>query len=874
MLSGTEQIIFIVMLVVFGGLSGYVFSGVYKIVRSGRSAPPLSDVPSHLMQAMIDVALQRTLYRARPILSTFHAMIFFGFSFFFLVNVTDILEGFVPGFELVYGGQELLETVPALTPLVNMGLINIFNLLADFFSIFVLVGMIAFIVRRFGTNDKRLKFNDNVLLNSKVMKGSVHLDSAIVGGFILLHVGSRFMGQVLRLAEHGEVDWFMPFATIVSFMFTGLSHGALEAGIHITWWLAIGLIVVFLPYFAISKHFHLMIAPLNLGLAKQTPRGQIDPSLPAGAEDGMLAGAATLHDLSWPRLLDGYACIMCNRCHDVCPAHSQGLSLSPSALEVNKRYLFNEEFVALAGGAKSEKSLLEHMISPEAVWSCTTCFACVRVCPVGNEPMSDIIDIRRRMIIQGDEIDGGIQSALESIAKNGNWFGKGSRARAKWSGKKELGFKIKDITKEPAEYLWFVGDTASFDARVIPLTQAVARVFQYAGLDFGILGRLERNAGNDVRRVGEEGLFEQLVEENMAAFGKAQFKQIFTTDPHSFNTLQNEYPQNDGQWSVHHYTTVLLNLVESGKIKFNNDLSNYHGTYHDPCYLGRYNGGYSAPRKLLELMGIQFTEMPRNCENSYCCGAGGGQIWLGKTPEGERPAENRIREALSVLPTDKKVLFVVTCPKDVVMYNDAAKTTGNEDKIIVRDLIQLIEEAIGAEVIAAAIAEKAASLPAPKAERSRSTAEKAPAKAKRTRRGSAKAATDAKPKRVRRSRGSAEGAEVATDVKPKRVRRSRGSAEGGEAATDAKPKRVRRSRGSAEGAEAATDVKPKRVRRSRSSTKEAAETAEAVATAVEAKPKRVRRSRTSKEAAKTETSDADAKPKRVRRRRASKETDA
>jgi Fe-S oxidoreductase len=831
MLTATERIIFIVMLVVFGGLTGYVFSGVYKIVRSGRAAPPLKDLPSHLMEALIDVGLQRTLFRTRPILSTFHAMIFFGFTFFFLVNVTDVLEGFVPGFELVYGGEELLHTVPALTPLVDLGLINIFNLLADIFSIFVLVGMIAFIVRRFGTDDKRLKFNDDVLLHPKVQKGWVHLDSAIVGGFILFHVGSRFMGQVLRLAD-GNVDLFMPFASLFSYMFTGLSPDALEVGIHISWWLAIGLIVVFLPYFAISKHFHLMIAPLNLGFAKQTPRGQLDPALPAGSDDGVLAGAGTLQDLSWPRLLDAYACIMCNRCHDVCPAHSQGLSLSPSALEVNKRYLFNEEFMALAGGARSEKPLLEHMISSEAVWSCTTCFACVRVCPVGNEPMSDIIDIRRRMIIQGDEIDGGIQSALESIAKNGNWFGKGSRARAKWSSKKELGFKIKDITKEPAEYLWFVGDTASFDARVIPLTQAVARVFQYASLDYGILGRLERNSGNDVRRVGEEGLFEQLVEENMAAFGKAQFKQIFTTDPHSFNTLQNEYPQYGGQWSVHHYTTILLNLVESGQIKFNNDLSHYHGTYHDPCYLGRYNGGYSAPRKLLELMGIQFTEMPRNCENSYCCGAGGGQIWLGKTPEGERPAENRIREALSVLPTDKKVLFIVTCPKDVVMYNDAAKTTGNEDKIIVRDLIQLIEEAIGAEVIAAALAkaaEKVSSLPSPKGERSSSaSAEKAPAKRKR----------------ARRSRGSA-----AEAVAP--------------AEADAKPKRVRRA------------------------SKEAAETASAVATpetsdvsAAEAKPKRVRRRRASKEAAETASAvatastedapaeaDAKPKPKRVRRRR-------
>lgn len=910
MLTATERIIFIVMLVVFGGLTGYVFSGVYKIVRSGRAAPPLKDLPRHLMQALIDVGLQRTLFRARPILSTFHAMIFFGFTFFFLVNVTDVLEGFVPGFELVYGGESL--GVPGLSPLINL-----FNLLADILSIFVLVGMIAFIVRRFGTDDKRLQFNDDVLLHPKVQKGWVHLDSAIVGGFILFHVGSRFMGQVLRLAEHGDVDWFMPFATLFSFMFTGLSSGALEAGIHITWWLAIGLIVVFLPYFAISKHFHLMIAPLNLGFAKQTPRGQLDPALPAGSDDGVLAGAATLQDLSWPRLLDAYACIMCNRCHDVCPAHSQGLSLSPSALEVNKRYLFNEEFMALAGGARSEKPLLEHMISSEAVWSCTTCFACVRVCPVGNEPMSDIIDIRRRMIIDGQEIDGGIQSALESIAKNGNWFNKGSRARAKWSSKKTLGFKIKDITKEPAEYLWFVGDTASFDARVIPQTQSVARVLRYAGLDYGILGRLERNSGNDVRRVGEEGLFEQLVEENMAAFGKAQFKQIFTTDPHSFNTLQNEYPQYGGQWSVHHYTTILLGLVESGQIKFNNDLSHYRGTYHDPCYLGRYNGGYSAPRKLLELMGIQFTEMPRNCENSYCCGAGGGQIWLGTTPEGERPAENRIREALeALLPasnghhqlTDSqagenalasaaKVLFIVTCPKDVVMYTDAAKTTGNEDNIIVRDLIQLIEEAIGPEAIAEALSastDEEAPAAKPKASsKRRSTAEAVSA----TSTSSTEEPVEAKPRRSRRrkSKSSTETAEAISVA----------SVSTTEEPAEAKPRRSRRRKVSTERAEAAETVsatstssteepetveaKPRRSRRRRSSTETAAEATSVTSTStteepVEAKPRRSRRRRKNTDTAAAEAtvgastteepaerSEAPAKPRRSRRRRLKQE---
>jgi Fe-S oxidoreductase len=703
-LTLVERIVFLAILVVFGGLAAAGFYSIFRIVRSARKAPQLKDVPRRLVTALIDVGLQRPIFRSRPILSIFHAFIFFGFSFYLLVNVTDVLEGFVPGFKLAHGGRALATLSPALASV--GGLANAFNLVADVLSVLALVGMLVFLVRRFVVKDRRLTFNDSVLLQPQVAQGWVQRDSAIVGAFILIHVGSRFLGQALRLAEQGQADPFMPFASLTANLLRGLPATATNLGIHITWWTALGLILVFFPYLVRSKHIHLMIAPLNWGLAKQNPRGQLDPAVPHGDTGDTLPGAKTLQDLAWPRLLDAYACIMCHRCQDVCPAHKSGTALSPAALEINKRYLINQDFFSLArgnGAARSPKPLLDHVISPEAVWACTTCYACVRVCPVGNEPMADIVDIRRRMVYDGDEIDAGIQAALESLGKNGNWFGKGARARAAWT--KELDFEIKDVTQEAAEYLWFVGDTASFDARVLPLTQAVARVLHYAGVDYGLLYKEERNSGNDVRRVGEEGLFEQLVEDNLKAFGKSQFNQIVTTDPHSLNALRSEYPQYGGMWRVHHYTHLILELVEAGRLELKHKLPQYRATYHDPCYLGRYNGGYEAPRRLLELMGVGFIEMPRHKENSYCCGAGGGQIWMSTTREGERPAENRIREALSTLTlsggridgggSGQKLLFVVACPKDVVMYTDAVKTTGNEDKIEVRDIIQLVEESLG-----------------------------------------------------------------------------------------------------------------------------------------------------------------------------------
>jgi Fe-S oxidoreductase len=688
MLSTPEKIAFVVLVAVFGALTAWGFFNMFRVLRRGRPAGPLP--PGWLPRAgraLLEIGLQLPMYKARPVLTTFHTLIFFGFSYYFLVNVNDLLEGFWPGYE---------------TATAAGGVIGLLNLLGDLLSVAVLLGVVVFLVRRFVARDRRLAFREGVLLLPPVARGGIKVDSLIVGGFILLHVGSRFVGQALRLAEAGVFNPAQPFASLLSLPLRGASGAAVTAGIHLTWWLAIGMVVVFLPYFVISKHLHIMAAPLNLALAKATPRGRLEPAVPPQAPAETAPGAATLAHLPWLRLLDAYACIMCNRCQDVCPAYNSQRPLSPSALEINKRYWLNGHFTAFAGGADSP-SLLDFAISPEAAWACTTCYACVRVCPVGNEPMADIVDLRRRLVNDGAELDLGLQTSLEKIGKTGNSFGQAARNRGKWASK--LDFKVKDVRKEPAEFLWFVGDYASFDARVQDITRTVARVLHAAGVDFGILYEAERNSGNDVRRVGEEGLFEQLAEQNIAAMQKCNFQRVITTDPHTLNALKNEYPDHGGKWDTLHYTRLLTQLIDAGKLNVERRL-NYRVTFHDPCYLGRYNQGFNPPRALIQATGCELVEMPRNRENSYCCGAGGGQIWMGATAAGERPAENRIREALATLNghsangsgPDKPLLFVVACPKDVVMYTDAVKTTGNEGIIEVRDVIQLVAEAMPAPV--------------------------------------------------------------------------------------------------------------------------------------------------------------------------------
>ena len=310
--------------------------------------------------------------------------------------------------------------------------------------------------------------------------------------------------------------------------------------------------------------------------------------------------------------------------------------------------------------------------------------ACVEACPVGIEHLTHIVQMRRHLVDAG-KMDDNLKSALMNLGDYGNSFGESPKKRARWT--KELSFKIKDARKEEVDYLWFVGDFASFDPRLQRISRQVAEVLHAAGVDFGILFDAEKNSGNDVRRVGEEGLFEMLMEDNLAALKKGKFKRIFTTDPHSLNTIRNEYSES---YPIEHYTSLLLRLIKEEKLSFARKLGTT-ATYHDPCYLSRYNGVINAPREVLKAVGVELREMPRNGVNTFCCGAGGGRIWMDTSNEQNRASEQRIEEALGV---GEVRYFVTACPKDYTMYADAVKTLGKEDEIEVKDLIELVGEAV------------------------------------------------------------------------------------------------------------------------------------------------------------------------------------
>jgi Fe-S oxidoreductase len=436
------------------------------------------------------------------------------------------------------------------------------------------------------------------------------------------------------------------------------------------WWVHMIVVLGFLAYLPYSKHLHLLASPFGVLFGTLQSGGIPPPS----------EGASFRDDFTWRQLFSGLACAECGRCERACPAFQSGEPLSPKVLMHHFKELVRTPVLVRDGDG-----VIGNQIQQEEIWACRTCLACMDRCPVSNEHIPILVEMRRWLVSQGS-LDAHLQGTLVNLTRYSNSFGASPRARAKWT--QSLDFKPKDARKEAVEYLWFVGDYASFDPRLQPVAQATARVFRDAGLDFGILYDGENNSGNDVRRVGEEGLFDMLREKNKQSFGKATYQRMVTTDPHSFQALKNEYGNKNGH--VLHYTQLVDQLFENGKLSARRSLG-VSATYHDPCYLGRYNGVYDAPRRVLKRLGVNLIEMPRNRADSYCCGAGGGRIWMEDAPGSkERPAESRVREAAGLPGVGT---LVVSCPKDLVMFQDALKTTGLEEKLVVKDLMELVEQA-------------------------------------------------------------------------------------------------------------------------------------------------------------------------------------
>jgi Fe-S oxidoreductase len=688
----SSKILFFVFALLFGGLGLWGFYRLYlRVRRGGRATELRADVlGSRLLYALRVSLTQERTFRRRSVISVLHSFIFYGFVYYLLVNVVDGLEGYIQ--------FSIRSTNP---------LGAVYNLLADLLSFGVLFGVFSLVFRRYFSKRRRdFVFNQKTLLHEDVKKRYIMRDSAIVSAFITFHVGSRILGQAARLGMEGGDGW-QPLTSAVSrLLFSGASEHALYGWRVFGYWGALGSVLVFLAYFPYTKHIHIFMAPANYFLKRPVGSGVLPPmpNLAAAMEsEEPRLGAERLEDLEWPRMLDAYACIQCNRCQDVCPASATGKALSPAALEINKRMELNVisghaspftlQTSAFETGAATARPLLEFAISPEAVWGCTTCGACMEVCPVQDEQMLDIIDIRRNLVMVQGEFPPQLQTAFRGMERASNPWGISRDKRLEWAE----GLKVPTIDENPTpDVIYWVGCAAAYDPGAQKVARSFVQLLDRAGVNYAVLGKKEACTGDSARRAGNEFLYQTLAEENVATLNSVRPKLIVATCPHCMNAIGHEYKQLGGNYQTMHHTEYLEMLISQGKLEAAPLDANV--TYHDPCYLGRHNGVYDAPRHVIEALGVEILELERSRNNSFCCGAGGAQFWKEEEEGDGRISDNRFNEIQARLDSAtenarKGKILAVGCPFCKAMIN-SSPAKQNRDDIVVKDVAELLLEGV------------------------------------------------------------------------------------------------------------------------------------------------------------------------------------
>ena len=679
--AGLSQADIAVWYVLVAVSTGVFVWGAARLVvkyRLGRRLRPHELNLHGLAAAARGILSHRRIARRDPVAGIGHALVFYGFGLLFMgTTILAFQADFMkPLFDVTFWHGWFYK---------------IYSLTLDLAGVALLLGLGILSVKRAVQRPPRLDYDrpDRAENRRAYEIGDWAFLSAL---FFLAATG--LVLESLRLTQSApSFEVWSPVGWAGADALQGLGMGPDAASTaHLAlWWIHGIAALTFVAAIPFTKGVHMMSSPANVSL--RDDRAGIElPPMPLDAATGDV-GYAKVTDLGWQHLLSLDACTKCGKCHVACPATAAGYPLSPRDLILDLRE-FAEGSIGLRSTLhlqplhNTDAPLVPDAVRPEALWSCMQCMACVEICPVGIEHVP-IINEMRRSLVESGEVEPMLQTTFESVHSNGNSFGEPRRKRARWT--RTLNFDIKDARTERVEALWFVGDYASYDPRNQRCTRALATILHHAEVDFGILYDAEKTGGCDIRRAGEEGLWASLADENIELLKTCEFDRVFSSDPHTFHTLRNEYPARGGEWPVFHHSQLLLELLDTGKIEPRRMLG-YRVTYHDPCTLGRYNGVYDPPREVLRRIGCDLVEMPRSRDNSFCCGAGGGRIWMKELSAGgtPRPSEQRIHEAAAIPALER---FVVACPKDVTMYEDAIKTVG-PSVFALRELSELVLESL------------------------------------------------------------------------------------------------------------------------------------------------------------------------------------
>ncbi|WP_432775450.1 (Fe-S)-binding protein [Brevibacillus gelatini] len=691
MLALVNLIAFFLVLAYGLYLAGHVVYSRYLFIKLGKKPEVKDDFGARINLMLDNIIFHKKLLKDKKS-GLMHVVMFYGFIILQFGAIELIVKGLSKGFELPFGSAH-----------------KYFSLMQEITTFLILVAVGYAFYRRYIEKLKRLK-------------------RGFKSGIVLLLISSLMATVLLSLAFEQiwlghEASGYAPFSSAIAMAFSAMGVGTTGGAVlfYVFWWAHLIILLGFAVYVPQSKHAHLLFAPVNVWFKKLDPPGKLS-SIDFEDETQEVFGVGKIEDFTQTQLIDLYACVECGRCTNMCPAAGTGKMLSPMDLITKMRdhltekgaavtsrtpwmpsFAFSQttanqialqasEVAATAEAATSvyEKNLIGDVITEQELWACTTCRNCEDQCPVMNEHVEKIIDMRRYLVMTEGSMPAEAQRALNNIERQGNPWGINRKDRMKWIEGLNGQYEVPTVKQvEEFEYLFWVGSMGSFDLRSQKISQAFVKLMHEAGVKFAILGNEEKNSGDTARRIGNEFLFQQLAQENIALFEAYEVKKIVTCDPHAYNTFKNEYPEFGLKAEVYHHSELLAQWVKEGRLKPTKEVKE-RITYHDSCYLGRYNEIYDKPRVILEAIpGVEVVEMKRSGCDSMCCGAGGGLMWM-EEHEGTRVNVARTEQALEVNPT----AIASACPYCLTMINDGIKTKEKEDEVKTRDVAEILADAI------------------------------------------------------------------------------------------------------------------------------------------------------------------------------------